>query len=70
MNNNKQQTVVEWLDEHLDILIPFINQETADAYNSLIERAKQMETDQQAQVYEDGYGDGYNSGYNEGQMDK
>ena len=62
MNNNKQQTAVEWLDEHLDMLIPFINQETADAYNSLIERAKQMEKDQITGAWEDGFENGYNDG--------
>lgn len=42
----KQQTAVEWLDEHLNMLLPFVDQETADVYNRLIEQAKEKEKEQ------------------------
>ena len=66
---NKKQTAVEWLDEHLDMLLPFVGDKTADAYNRLIKQAKQMEKEQSNDWFEDGYAHGYNSGYNEGQID-
>ena len=51
----KQQTAVEWLDEHLNMLLPFVDQETADVYNRLIEQAKEMEMEQIKKAHHDGY---------------
>ena len=41
-----KQTAVEWLNEHLNMILPFIDQEIADTYNGLIEEAKEMEKEQ------------------------
>ena len=52
------QTAVEWLDENLDNLLPFINQEIADEYLKLIKQAKQMERSEIEIAYETGWVNG------------
>jgi len=46
MTNNKQQTTVEWFADKIDYLIPFVSDEHAKYFNSLIEQAKEMEKQQ------------------------
>jgi hypothetical protein len=43
MIENKQQTAVEWFADKIDYLIPFVSDEHAKYFNSLIEQAKEME---------------------------
>ena len=48
MIENKQQTVVEWFADKIDYLIPFVSDEHAKYFNSLIEQAKEMEKQQRS----------------------
>jgi len=49
-----QQTAVEWLEDKLDELIPFVNEKTAIAFNKLIQQAKEMEKEQKKDAWVDG----------------
>jgi len=57
MTNNKQQTAVEWFADKIDYLIPFVSDEHAKYFNSLIEQAKEMEWDQINNAYLQGFND-------------
>jgi len=57
MTNNKQKTAVEWFADKIDYLIPFVSDEHAKYFNSLIEQAKEMEWDQINNAYLQGFND-------------
>ena len=60
MTNNKQQTAVEWFANKIDYLIPFVSDEHAKYFNSLIEQAKEMEKERYEDAYTNGFADGLN----------
>jgi len=56
---NKQQTAVEWFADKIDYLIPFVSDEHAKYFNSLIEQAKEMEKERTINFTEDWYFNGF-----------
>ena len=60
MKKNKQQTAVEWFANKIDYLIPFVSDEHAKYFNSLIEQAKEMEKERYEDAYTNGFADGLN----------
>jgi hypothetical protein len=54
-----KQTAVEWFADKIDYLIPFVSDEHAKYFNSLIEQAKEMEKQQIIEAYQKGVIDGY-----------
>ena len=60
MKKNKQQTAVEWFANKIDYLIPFVSDEHAKYFNSLIEQAKEMENERYEDAYTNGFADGLN----------
>ena len=55
MSNETEKMAVEWFANKIDYIIPFVSDEHAKYFNSLIEQAKEMEKRQIVDAWSNGF---------------